>query len=92
MLTQAACHFFGLNVFLRQSVMNKLNKEERASFQRGMVLPYLILGMTFVGMGIVERKGFLSMPLFLGLYIMLCAASLAGILRNNKKYLGHYMW
>ncbi|ETT44242.1 hypothetical protein BK147_05450 [Paenibacillus sp. FSL R7-0337] len=92
MLTQAACHFFGLDVFLRQYVRDSLSKEERASFQRGMVLPYLILGMTFIGMGIVERKGFLSMPVFLGLYIILCAASLAGVLRNNKKHLGHYMW
>lgn len=92
MLTQAACHFSGLDVFLRQSVWDSLSKEERASFQRGMVLPYLILGMTFIGMGIVERKSVLSMPLFLGLYIILCAASLAGVLRNNKKHLGHYMW
>ncbi|MEK3792518.1 hypothetical protein MKX42_12395 [Paenibacillus sp. FSL R7-0204] len=91
MLTQAACHFFGFDVFLRQSVRDSLSKDERASFQRGMVLPYLILGMTFIGMGIVERKGSLSMPVFLGLYIILCAASLAGILRNNKKHLGYYM-
>lgn len=92
MLTQAACHFFGLHVLLRQSVRDSLSKNERASFQRGMVLPYLLLGMTFIGMGIVERKGFLSMPIFLGLYIILCAVPLAGVLRNNKKHLGHYMW
>ncbi|MFC5986376.1 hypothetical protein ACFPXP_08010 [Marinicrinis lubricantis] len=92
MLVRGLCHLFKLNFLLRKSVMHTLSEEELASFHRGLVLPYILLGMTFIIMGIVESKDILSMPLFLAIYIILGAVSLTLILINNKKHSGYYIW
>lgn len=91
MLVCGLFHFLKLDFFLRNAIRVALDKDELASFQRGMVFPFLLLGVTFIVMGIVESKGILPMPIFLAIYITLGAVSLMIIFRNNKKYLGRYI-
>ncbi|MNI52748.1 hypothetical protein D3C73_1075510 [compost metagenome] len=92
MLTIGICHFLKFRVLLGKSVKNTLIENELTSFQRGMVLPYILLGVTFIIMGVVESKGILPMPVFLGIYILLGAISLTMVLANNKKHTGYYFW
>ncbi|MGZ9583821.1 hypothetical protein [Paenibacillus marinisediminis] len=92
MLVMGTCHFFKLKFLLRKSIMNTLNEDELAAFQKGLVFPYILLGMTFIIMAIVESEGILPMPVFLGIYIILGAVSLTIIFINNKKHSGYYIW
>ncbi|MGZ9583825.1 hypothetical protein [Paenibacillus marinisediminis] len=48
MLVNGACHFLKLKFLLRKSVMDILSKDELTSFQKGLVFPYILLGMTFL--------------------------------------------
>ncbi|WP_144941716.1 hypothetical protein [Paenibacillus sp. 32O-W] len=86
------CHFFKLKFLLRKSIINALSEDELASFQKGLVFPHILLGMTFIIMGIVESKGILPVPVILATYIILGAVSLTMILINNKKHSGYYFW
>jgi len=91
MLICGGCHYLKLDFLLRNSIKDALDKNQLASFQRGLVFPYLLLGVTFIMMGIVESKGIIPLPMFLAIYITLGAVSLIIIIRNNKKYLGRYI-
>jgi uncharacterized membrane protein HdeD (DUF308 family) len=91
MLVNGVCHFFEFKFLLRKSVMDILSEDELASFQKGLVFPQILLGATFIIMGIVENKGILSLPVFLGIYIILGAVSITMILINNKKHSGYYI-
>lgn len=92
MLVQGICHLLKLKVLLRKSVIETLSESELASFQKGLVLPKILLGMTFINMGIVEKQGILPLPIFLGVYIFIGAISITMILINNKKHSGFYIW
>ncbi|MGG1633000.1 hypothetical protein MHH56_28540 [Paenibacillus sp. FSL K6-3182] len=92
MLVIGGCHFFKLKILLRKSVIDILSEDELASFQKGLIFPHILLGMTFIIMGIFENKGILSLPVFLGIYIIFGAVSITMILINNKKHSGYYIW
>ncbi|SDE65633.1 hypothetical protein SAMN02799630_06011 [Paenibacillus sp. UNCCL117] len=91
-LINAVLHLMGSKVFLRKSVISALNKEELASYQRGFVLPYLLLGTILISMGIVEERKLLSTPVFIGVYVILVSIPFALLFRNNKKHSGYYFW
>lgn len=88
MLLNGIGHYFKVHFLLRKSLINRMNKDELASFQRGMVLPSLLLGMTFIVMGFVEKSELLPLPVFLGIYILIAVISLAMIYINSKKHTG----
>jgi hypothetical protein len=46
MLVNAILHFFGVKIFLKKSAITTLSKEELASYQRGLVLPYTLFEIT----------------------------------------------
>ncbi|MCU6707339.1 hypothetical protein M6D81_01340 [Paenibacillus sp. J5C_2022] len=92
MLVQGFCHLFKLKFLLRKSFVSALSEEERVSYQKGLVIPYLLSGMIFIGMGIIERSEVFPLPLFLGLYILLTAIPVGLLLFNNKKHSGYYWW
>ncbi|OME66888.1 hypothetical protein BK120_34210 [Paenibacillus sp. FSL A5-0031] len=92
MLVIGVCHFLKLKFLLRKSVIDILSGDELASFQKGLIFPHILLGMTFIIMGIFGNKGILSLPVFLGIYIILGAVSITMILINNKKHSGYYIW
>ncbi|MEK3910069.1 hypothetical protein [Paenibacillus sp. FSL H7-0331] len=92
MLVNAGFHFFKLKFFLRKSVISILSEDELASYQKGSVLPYILLGILIIVMGIIEGKELLSTPVFIGVYIILASIPFALLFRNNKKHSGYYFW
>ncbi|MFS0724973.1 hypothetical protein [Paenibacillus sp. 1P07SE] len=92
MLAIGVGHLFSAPFMIRQSYRERFSKEELASYQRGLVLPQFILGVTFISMGIVESKDLLSLPVFLGIYLLIVSFALGMILINNKKHTGYYFW
>lgn len=92
MLVNAGFHFFRFKLFLRKSVISILSEDELASYQRGFVLPYILLGILFIVMGVIEDKELLSTPVFIGVYIIMATISFALLFRNNKKHSGYYFW
>ena len=91
MLVCGGCHYFKLDFLLRSSTKAALGKDKMASFQRGLVFPFILLGVTFITMGVVERKEIIPLPMFLAIYITSGAVSLIFIIKNNKRYLGRFI-
>lgn len=84
MLLNAGFHFFNLKFFLRKSVISILSEDELVSYQKGMVLPYILLGILFIAMGIIEYKELFSTPVFIGVYIILVIIPTAMLLETTK--------
>ena len=92
MLINAVLNLFQVKIFLKKSAISILSKEELASYQRGFVLPYTLLGILFIVMGNIESKDLLSTPVFIVVYVILASIPIAMVFRNNKKHSGYYFW
>jgi len=92
MFINAILHFFQVKIFLKKSEISIFSEEELASYQRGFVLPYTLLGILIIAMGIIESKDVLSTPVFIVVYVLLAAVPVALLFRNNKKHSGYYFW
>lgn len=59
-------------------------------FQKASVLPFFLLGILFIAMGVIEEMNVFETPIFLTIYIALSIIPLGIMLINKKKYLGSY--
>lgn len=76
---------------IREKVREELGEHQIRSFKKGLALPFILLGLLFITMGILEEMHVLKTPVFITLYMTLSAAFLGMMLRNNKKHLGRYL-
>lgn len=76
---------------IRRKLLEELGEHRKRSYLKGLVLPYLLLGLLFISMGILEEMNVLKTPVFIALYFTLSAPLLGMLLRNNKKHLGRYL-
>ncbi len=83
-------HLLHNKLFLKKSIIHLLSEEELKKYQRGMALPFILLGTICITMGIIEKKEYLSIPMFILSYIVLVAIPLFLLLRNNKKHTDYY--
>lgn len=87
MIIVGTSHICKRKYFVRKSLRNALTEEELALYQRGLIFPHMLLGATFIVMGIIEKREIVPMPVFLGIYILSGAMAITMIIRNNKKHL-----
>jgi hypothetical protein len=83
-------HWANSTVFISNKVKQKISEHQLEEFQKGMVLPHFLLGMLFIGMGIIEEMNIFKTSIFVVIYIVLAVIPLGMILVNNKKYSGDY--
>ena len=92
MLINAVLNLLKVKIFLKKSIRSTLSEAELSSYQRGVVLPFTLLGILFITMGIIENRNLVSTSVFIVIYIILASIPLTLIFRNNKKHLGYYLW
>ena len=92
MLINAITHLLKLNIFLKKSIISSLSDDELASYHKGCVLPFFLLGILFISMAFVEVNKLLSTPLFIIVYIIFASVPSFLFLRNNKKHSGFYFF
>lgn len=84
------CHSFKVKIFLRKRLVEELGKNLIEKYQKGLIFPYLMLGIIFITMAIIETLNVLQTPVFIGMYIILAVIPFWMILMNNKKYTDSY--
>lgn len=83
-------HLMKKEAFLREDIKRLISEEKFHSYQKGLALNYLLMGMIFISMWIVERQNIFQQSVFLRLYIVLGAMIVIMMLVNNKKHSGYY--
>ena len=83
-------HLFNVNMFLGKKAKAFINANNINYYQKGLSLPYTLLGVLLITMGIVERINVLETFIYIGLYVVLAVIPLGMVLLNNKKYSGRY--
>ena len=89
MIIKGFSHLFNKRLFLRKNIVIS----DVRSYQKGEALSYFLLGILFIGMGIVEKKAIFETSTFVMIYIILAIIPLTITLLNNKKHTGKYwLW
>ena len=93
MIIFGICHFLRMKFLLGKNAKRIVREESLHSFQKGLALPYFLLGILFITMGLVEKENILQRSLFIAIYILLAVIPSAMFLINNKKHSGSYfLW
>ncbi|MBP1991515.1 hypothetical protein [Paenibacillus eucommiae] len=93
MIIIGICNLLNLKFVIGKNAKKIISENELISFQKGLALPYFLLGIILITMGLVERENIIKGPVFIGIYIILAAIPLAMALANNKKHSGYYfLW
>ena len=83
-------HLLNVNIFLGKKAKAFINSNNLKYYQKGLALPYTLLGVLLITMGIVERMNVLETFIYIALYVVLAVIPLTMVLLNNKKYSGSY--
>ena len=84
-------HVFNINMFLGKRAKAFIKTNNLKYYQKGLALPYSLLGVLLITMGIVERMNVLDTFNYIALYVVLAVIPLIMVLLNNKKYSGSYL-
>lgn len=83
-------HLLKAKFFLSKNITTYINEEQVPSYQNKIAIPYLLMGVLFITMGIVESKEIMSTFVYVVLYILFAAIPLGLMLLINKRYAGQY--
>lgn len=90
MIIKGICNLLKLKIVISKNAKKMIDENDLSSFQKGLALPYFLLGIIFITMGLIERENIIQRPMYIGIYIILAAIPLAMVLANNKKHSGYY--
>lgn len=90
MIVVAIINKANLDIILNKKMKREISKNELKAYQKSLALPFFLLGIFFISMGIVEEMEILESTLFVTLYLVVTIVLLGIIAKNNKKHLGKY--
>jgi len=77
-----------LDFIISKKMKQDFGEHQIKDFQKASGFPFFLLGILFIGMGIIEEMNVLETPIFLTIYIALSIILLGMMLIIKKKYLG----
>ena len=91
MLVIGIAHFKKSDLFLAKNIRTLVAEENFQAYQKGLVFPYLLLGILMICMGIVEKNIPIQTSHFVSTYLILAMIPITLLLFINKKYTNQYI-
>ncbi|RSL35399.1 hypothetical protein D7Z54_02215 [Salibacterium salarium] len=89
MIIYALSHAMKSTIFLGKQA-KKMDRDARHVYQKGVVAPFLALGIIFIFFTFATKAEIIGTTLFVVLYIVLVLPLLIWIFAHNKKHVGYY--
>lgn len=77
-----------LDFIINKKAKQDLGEHKIKAFQKALGLPFFLLGILFIAMGIIEKMNVFKTSIFMTIYIALSIIPLGMMLLNKKKYFG----
>ena len=84
------CYLLKMDIFINEKTRVVVGEDKYQSYKKGLVLPYMFLGVLMICMGIVEKMETLSTTMFIIVYINLGIIPIILLIENNKQHTGRY--